>query len=206
MKYAGGATFRFRRQGDRLVDVSVEPPPIEGGPGSDVEVILDFYIQEQELVCGRVRVSTVAIDEDQLEYTLGPKAPGINIDSALWRKIPIGGIAEDGIEHIRAVAEEMLRITPKDWLKDVVKAEPPRSKPGPKPSLTTEILAGVVAPAYKAGGRKPVEAVRLALDSSGYPPAGEAVTIDQARKAVRKARALGLIPGANRKPRGGQKR
>lgn len=78
-----------------------------------------------------------------------------------------------------------------------------RKRPGPKPHVSDEMLAQVVAPAYLSGGRKPVEAVREAL----VVALGERVSREQASKAVQRARQLRradgspLIPEATRRNR-----
>jgi hypothetical protein len=70
-----------------------------------------------------------------------------------------------------------------------------RSVPrGPLPLLDDTALATIVAPAYRMGGRRPVRAVLEALSSAGALPSP--VTIDQARRAVVRARARGFIPPA----------
>jgi hypothetical protein len=78
-------------------------------------------------------------------------------------------------------------------------AAPAGARRGPKRLLTEDVLRTVVAPAYITGGRRPVMAVRKALEAArfgGSGPKGE-VTIDQARKAVVQARAAGVIPAAS---------
>lgn len=76
-----------------------------------------------------------------------------------------------------------------------------RRRPGPKPLVSEEMLAQVVAPAYRRAVRRPVEAVREALEVA----LGERVTREQASKAVQRARDVRqpdgtpLIPEATRK-------
>jgi hypothetical protein len=81
-----------------------------------------------------------------------------------------------------------------------VKAAPP-VRSGRPPMLSEDELRDVVAPAYLAGGRKPVQAVRDALERHQMPGAGRQgeVTIDQASKNVQRARQLGFIPKAAKK-------
>jgi hypothetical protein len=79
----------------------------------------------------------------------------------------------------------------------LVEAEPRRR--GPKPLLDDAALRAVVVPAYRTGGRRPVQAVRAALLESGL--LGGHVSIDQARKAVAAARARGFIPPAKKSDR-----
>jgi hypothetical protein len=68
---------------------------------------------------------------------------------------------------------------------------------GAKPVHDPEVLRDVVAPAHLGGGRKPVVAVRLALQESGALPGvgpnGE-VTHGQAKRAVELAKRAGYIP------------
>jgi hypothetical protein len=70
--------------------------------------------------------------------------------------------------------------------------EPKRRRRGPERALSVEALTTVVKPAYEKGGRKPVVAVRDALSKQR----GEPVTMDQARKAVVRAREIGVLPPA----------
>lgn len=70
---------------------------------------------------------------------------------------------------------------------------------GPTPTLKTEDLRTVVAPAYLNGGDRPVVAVHEALQ--GIPAMKGRATKEQARKAVVKARALGFIPPSDRSKR-----
>lgn len=76
-----------------------------------------------------------------------------------------------------------------------------RRAPGPRPVVSDEVLAQVVAPAHARGGRKPVEAVREALEAANLPGLGRTVTREQASKAVQRARSQGLIPAATRRKR-----
>lgn len=75
-----------------------------------------------------------------------------------------------------------------------MESKPERAKPGPRPLLDQAALAAVVVPAYQTGGRKPVEAVRQALERHR----GERVTTEQARKAVGRARRQGLLSAYER--------
>ena len=68
---------------------------------------------------------------------------------------------------------------------------------GPRPQLDDETLQRVVAAAYRVGGRRPVQAVKEALEATGALPGP--VTIDQARRAVVRARARGFIPPSKSK-------
>ena len=65
---------------------------------------------------------------------------------------------------------------------------------GPRPQLDDETLRRIVAAAYRVGGRRPVQAVKEALEATDTLPGP--VTIDQARRAVVRARARGFIPPA----------
>jgi len=72
---------------------------------------------------------------------------------------------------------------------------------GPRPAASDEDLERFVAAPYRAhltaGGRKPVQAAREAMQASGR--FGAAVTSGMASKAVERARRLGMIPPAERR-------
>lgn len=70
----------------------------------------------------------------------------------------------------------------------------PRRRRGPTPLLDDDALRRIVAPAYRTGGSRPVQAVRAALLDSGV--LGDRVSREQAGKAVASARARGFIPPA----------
>lgn len=69
-------------------------------------------------------------------------------------------------------------------------ADPPRR--GPPFLLSDDELETVVARAYRQGGRKPVPAVRVALER--LPQYKGRATRDQAKKAVERARGKGFLP------------
>jgi hypothetical protein len=135
------------------------------------------------------------------------------IGSALWRSIPIGDLIERSIANHRKankVLAEMARssdIFPRVALPAVVPQdrealariyesrigdEPEKPRRGPERLLSVEDLATVVAPAYLTGGRKPVVAVRDALSKHKRQP----ISMDQARKAVVRAREAGVLAPA----------
>lgn len=80
-----------------------------------------------------------------------------------------------------------------------------RRQPGPKPLISDDVLAHVVAPAYASGGRAPVKVVQEALAAANLPGLGRTVSREQASKAVERARRVKgpdgqpLIPPARRK-------
>lgn len=122
------------------------------------------------------------------------------ITSPLIRKVRV---AEE-IEKSRQLAPEKLT----KWNDDAVTAaqrkaladtaeafaQPKRPKRGPAPLWTDEVITSVVAPTYLNAGPRPVDAVRRALEEH----AGQRVTKEQARKAVARARARGVLPAADR--------
>lgn len=100
-------------------------------------------------------------------------------DDPRWRLVPA---------PIRHAAQEML-------------SSEPRGRPGPQHVVPETILAEVVVPAYLRGGRHTTRAVQQALGAAGYGDHGpdSNASPDRAKKAVRRARNLGLIPPAERK-------
>lgn len=192
---AGGNTFQFHWRSGRLV-AREDVDAADGHDAADVDVQVEMFISEEQLLCGKVTVSTVPTSDFQRLNTLGDPGEPLHIDSAVWRAIPIGRLIEDTAQRLRASAERVFRELGDAHLETIVDSRDAAVKRGPKPSLTPELLSTIVAPAFRSAGRKPIEAVRAALEAHGYPgsgPGGE-VTIDQARKAVTKARALDVDP------------
>ena len=121
------------------------------------------------------------------------------ISSALWRSMPIGDLIERAIanqksdykliaEYHRGQGEEVAAGVYESLAAEV----PNRPQRGPKRLLSLDDLTTVVKPAYLTGGRKPVVAVRKAMSKHR----GQPVTMDQARKAVVRAREAGVLPPA----------
>jgi hypothetical protein len=126
------------------------------------------------------------------------------ISSSLWRSIPIGALIERAIADRQADLKSLV-----EWarglrndqidqeaiareIESLIDDEPDRPRRGPQRLLSLDDLTTVVAPAYLGAGKKPVVAVRDALSKHR----GEPVTMDQARKAVVRARAAGVLPPA----------
>ena len=103
----------------------------------------------------------------------------------LLRRLAKSLQSEPGFEAVGSIVESRLEDGP-----------PPGKRRGPQPLLDDAALRDVVAAAYRVATKRPVQAVRQALEESNAlrPP----VTIDQARKAVAAARARGFIPPAKR--------
>lgn len=104
-------------------------------------------------------------------------------------------------ELLRQVADTFVREMGLQGAADVILGPWQREVPkrGPRPLLDEQALRDVVAATYRVSPKRPVQAVREALESSGL--LGSRVTIDQARKAVMAARARGFIPPAKRPAR-----
>ncbi len=123
----------------------------------------------------------------------------VEIGSPVLRGLPLTDVLERALGTYRTYLDTVR--SGMDEFEDEVgssdRASSTRKRRGPRPQLDEGALERLVAPAYLMGGRRPVQAVRDELERSGalQPP----VTLDQARKAVARARDLGLIPPA-RKP------
>lgn len=102
----------------------------------------------------------------------------------------------DALSNLPPLPRPLPKTTATEFLGRALEGLKPGRKRGPQPLLSDDTLRDVVAATYRIGGRRPVVAVRAALEASGAlkPP----VTIDQARKAVAAARAKDFIPPAER--------
>lgn len=222
--WVGSRTYPFRVQDGRIVNIEApynagviedasgirlaDPEAWERGDyWADFTVTIDLWrTPEGRIFCGSVDVAAAPggpshtemhTQQQTLNY-LGANVTA-ELTATIWRQIPIGAL----IDHTMGMFRDALdkygpRVPPEladTWRQ--MADEVPQPKPGPKPGITPEMLAGVVAPAYLAGGRKPVVAVQEALKSAGF--SSGLVTIDQARKAVVRARQAGLIPPAAKK-------
>lgn len=181
---------------------------------ADIEVDVGIWRRDDgSLYCGSVEVRTVPggpnVTEIRRQYsennTLGPDVTG-EITARIWRQIPIGTLIDLTIKGIRDAPEKDHEKYPghfpaeliASW-EEIAAGERIRKRPGPQSAMTSEMLASVVAPAYLNAGRKPVEAVREALARTGY--SNGHVTVDQARKAISRARRTipPLIPPVRKK-------
>lgn len=173
---------------------------------ADVQVDVDVWRDaDGALFCGGLSIRTVpgALEASETLAklselnVLGPEVSA-QVTARLLRQVPVGSLVEsalDGARHTLRRYGDRLPAPMVDILSADAKA--PRKgerKPGPIPALSDDMLATVVAPAYLAGGRAPTKAVRQALAEAGF--SNGLVTIDQARKAVARARRQGLIPPA----------
>ncbi|SDY49604.1 hypothetical protein SAMN05660209_03020 [Geodermatophilus africanus] len=119
----------------------------------------------------------------------------LEITSPVLRGLPLSETIDQALAGYRAVVEQLNAsteeaVTTHGEAAAVVTTEPKGR--GPRPQLDDETLQRVVAAAYRVGGRRPVQAVKAALEATGALPGP--VTIDQARRAVVRARARGFIP------------
>lgn len=130
----------------------------------------------------------------------------VEITSPIVRSLRTSEVIESAVapmrDLLRKIADDLARLDPRvEPIVNVVEEQwgegsPPGKRRGPRPQLDDTVLREVVAATYRVAGKRPVQAVRKALEESGAlrPP----VTIDQARKAVAAARARGFIPPAKR--------
>lgn len=223
---AGGCVFYFRWADGQLIQLEhatdlaqgVRVSPETGrleflGGGStgdlplspDVEARVDIWIGSRGLYAGDVRVLTLNVPSGSGEAPVMPFKARVGVNSSLWRAIRIGDLVEETIQRVRRTATAVAEQVDDEHLAQVAGAEERRVKRGPRPGVTPQVAAEVVAPAYLSGGQRPVVAVRESLQEAGYAgsgPSGE-VTIDQARKAVARTRQLGILPAAEK--RGGRR-
>jgi hypothetical protein len=210
--YRGESVFYFELVDGRAREVT-EADFLAHGKG-DLQVWLQLAT-----INGRTRCIGVDIrgyDRPPLPEADTPWQAGIKphagrerfaeIGSAVLRSIPIGDLIEraitgrnDDYEWLAEAArsgqldyrgqnrEEMARRY------ESLIGEPGQRRRGPERVLSLDDLTNVVALAYRHAGNKPVVAVRDALSKHR----GKAVTMDQARKAVVRAREAGALPPAH---------
>lgn len=174
-------------------------------PTADVEVRVNIWLGLRGLYAGDVRVLTISQPLPTNQISPLPTRAEVQVGSVLWRAIRLGDLVDEAIQRVRHSAVLVQQQIDDEHLEHIASAEGRKGRKGPLPSVTAELAAEVVAPAYKSGGSRPVVAVQGALADAGLPgsgPGGE-VTIDQARKAVVRARELGLLPPAEK--RGGRR-
>lgn len=208
--YRGEVVFYFEVVDGRAREVSEGDFYVEGR--GQLQVWLTLAAINNRLRCVGVDIRSY---EKPLEETLDDRfAPKpfprrdsfTEIGSAVWRSIPIGDLIE------RAIAK---RKDDYQWLAEAARngdldylgkdrdemarryesliGEPGKPHRGPRRALSLDDLVDVVKPAYERGGGKPVVAVRDALSEH----TGKPVTMDQARKAVVRAREIGALPPAH---------
>lgn len=112
------------------------------------------------------------------------------ITSPVLRGLRIAEVIETSRRDVRLMREMVAALPEPDRKSLARKARAGTSKPGPASRWTFEVLRDVVAPAYRTGGRKPALAVQERLTDHF----GEPVTRDMARKALGRARRVGLLP------------
>lgn len=173
---------------------------------ADIQVDVDIWRDaDGALFCGGLSIRTIpgalhateVLRELSALNVLGPDVSA-EITARLVRQVPVGALVEVALAGPRRTLQTYGDRLPASMIETLTgDAKAPRKgerKPGPTPALSDDMLAAVVAPAYLAGGRAPTKAVRQALVDAGF--GNGHVTIDQARKAVARARRHGLIPPA----------
>jgi hypothetical protein len=211
--YRGNAGFLFELVGGRAKEIKTSRGISKKQDRIQFEVWLTFGSIDGRTRCVGIEIRSYdRIDHERRVIEPFEGRDGLaEIGAALWRSIPIGELIERGITGSRASYKILADIT-RNTGADPVRGdrtgdaavrhyesligddgELTRPRHGPRRQLSLDDLANVVAPAYlTAPGRKPVVAVRDALSKHKREP----VTMDQARKAVMRAREAGLLPPA----------
>lgn len=173
--------------------------------GRQVQVSAHLAMVRGRMTCVGIDVRSFeappAIEDNRDDFRpLGDE--WVEINSPVVRAVRVAEVIEQAFDRSRGLFRQALDglTIADDVITDVFEPTPSKRR-GPKPALSDDVLRTVVAPAYLMAVKKPVVAVRAALDRSGLlPGAGPdgRVTPDQARKAVVTARARGFIPPAKR--------
>lgn len=192
--FVGSGEFRFYLTDDGALSPTGRPDSEDAG---DLTVVIHMYQDGAHFYAGEVVVSSNATTSSDLpNRVVAEKHSHLTIDSRIWRAIPLGTLVDAVAKDLRGSAEEVARDIGDEYLKSSTALPMPTGKRGRRSPLTPDVLTRVVLPAYMTSPKRPVQAVREALDAcaefEGSSPTGE-VTIDQARKAVARARRLGLL-------------
>jgi len=115
------------------------------------------------------------------------------VTTSIVRGLPLGRCVDQAIDEHRSRSQASTHpVEPLETTTAEASSAAERSRRrGPRPLLEEGVLAQIVGPAYRLGGRRPVQAVREALDRAGV--LATPTTMDQARRAVVRARARGYI-------------
>lgn len=148
------------------------------------------------VVCVGLDVRTFELDEAS-ERAMPLGGAWRPVTSPLMRGLPTATVIESALSQVRGDFDFVLGHLDKAKYPDLVSQVEGwfvsgQKRRGPRPAITDEVLRDVVAPTYRVGGRRPVQAVKEALEAAGVHKGR--VSIDQARKAVAAARTKGFIP------------
>lgn len=147
--------------------------------------------------------------EDHALRDLYDAQPPVSLEAPGWGEVGARTVRGLAVGSVIQQSRQTLQDDPR-WesvpdpirqaAQDVLSVQPPR-RPGPQHVVPEAVLAEVVAPAYLRGGRHTTRAVQEALGAAGYGDKGPGslASPDRAKKAVRRARDLGLIAPAERK-------
>jgi hypothetical protein len=203
--YRGEVEFYFEVVGGRAREINIRNAKMRDRYKFQVRVTLASVDGRTRCVGVEIR-SYERIEQGVIE-PFGHRDGFAEIGSSLWRSIPIGDLIERAIAKRKADFKRLVEWARHDLphyhhidgqgiageIESLIDEEPDRPHRGPQRLLSLDDLTTVVAPAYLTGGRKPVVAVRDALSKHR----GEPVTMEQARKAVVRARAAGALPPAH---------
>lgn len=165
---------------------------------ANVEVVLPVWEQDGWLYVTNVSVNTLPFDVETPYGTLrAPDVERLPMSTNIWRAIPLGALMTEAVE---AAGEHWLPAqSPVDEADLTVNEGRSDTRPrrGRAPILTDGQLQRAVD-AYKANPSRGVVAAQEALQRAGVSsnaPDGQ-VTREQAKKAIARARQLGLLePG-----------
>lgn len=189
--------------------------------GAQVEVRVSVFEAGGRLFAGAVEVRTAPepVDVPALGLTIPALPVEVRpVDTDLWRMVPLGALCREAVQGLfteEAAFEAAAELAEDPEAYERLAAATPVRRgsrsPGRPSTLTPALLAFVAEAVSHAGPRGAQAAAQRALqyaagrteDGSAIPgmefrgsaPNG-AVTADQAKKAIAKARSAGLIPRA----------
>ncbi|MGY1726156.1 hypothetical protein ACI79J_04230 [Geodermatophilus sp. SYSU D01062] len=163
----------------------------------DARVYIGVHLAQvnDRLTCVGLDIRSLNLGDSMLTipFDLG-NSTWEEVGTTVLRGLPLRDVLDDALEQYRELVEGA-NTRARELIGDghsSAQASAESRRRGRPPQLGDEVLEQVVAAAYRLGGHRPVQAVQEALEGAGALPSP--VSIDQARKAVFRARARGFIP------------
>lgn len=174
-------------------DVDLTDYPHPWPRAADVEVVLPVWAQDGWLYVTNVSVNTLPVDvKTPYGVMRAPAVERLPMSTNIWRTIPLGALMAEAVDAARNDWFTAQALSDDAYLTLTKGRTDARLRRAP--TLTDEQVQ-LAVDAYKANPSRGVLAAQAALQEAGVPgnaPKGR-VTREQAKKAIARARQLGLL-------------